>query len=360
MQAFRPNACVVRTLGIGARTSSGACGQRARESTVDDHADLMRPAQPLPPLLHETCFTLDHAIELGISAGRLRGRDLVSPSRSLRQPSTMSPDPLVLARSLRALHPDAVLSHQTAARWWRLPLPLRLADGPTVHLSLPVREGGAVQVRRRNVSAHRTALPVDDVHRVDHWAVTSPERTFFDLAPALTTDKLVILGDAIVCAHPDDRPSTRRTLSTPARLVERCAGSHARGVRAARAALDLVRVGSDSPPETQLRLAVVRAGLPEPVLNVVLAVRGRRRLVFPDLAFRQHRVSVQYDGAHHADPRQHRRDIERADVTVAAGWVEVRISADDLRVLVPHRAGLVPRAVVKVESALQGQAHRLR
>ncbi|GGC81324.1 hypothetical protein GCM10011512_05010 [Tersicoccus solisilvae] len=65
---------------------------------------------------------------------------------------------------------------------------------------------------------------------------------------------------------------------------------------------------------------------------------------------------MQYDGAHHADPRQHQLDIERADLTAAAGWAEVRISADDLRVLVPHRTGLVPRAVVKVEEALRAQA----
>ncbi|WP_143588062.1 hypothetical protein [Tersicoccus phoenicis] len=168
------------------------------------------------------------------------------------------------------------------------------------------------------------------------------------------------LGDAIVCAHPDDRPAPRRTLSTPTRLEERCASSHARGVRAARAALALVRVGSDSAPETQLRLLVVRAGLPEPELNVVLVIPGQWRRVFPDLAFRQHRVCVQYDGAHHADPLQHRLDIERTDLTVAAGWVEVRISADDLRVVVPHRSGLVPRAVVKVEDALRAQALRLR
>ncbi|OMH34459.1 hypothetical protein [Tersicoccus sp. Bi-70] len=304
-------------------------------------------------------FTVDQALDLGVTIGRLRGDDLVAPSRSLRRRSTTQPDPLADARSLLALHGDAVVSHQTAALWWQLPLPLRLAGDRRVHLSLSATDGATPHIRRRGVVAHRTRLPPEDVRRVGRWTVSTPERTFLDLAPLLAEDELVILGDAIVCAHPGGRPSTRRTLSTPERLVERCADAHVRGVRAARAALALVRVGSDSAPETQLRLDLVRAGLPEPALNVVLVAPGGRRPVFPDLAFRRHRVSVQYDGAHHADPHQHRLDIERADLTAAAGWVEVRISADDLRVQVRHRSGPASRAVVKIEAALRAQAARL-
>lgn len=337
-----------------------ACGQLRTADADSGHAGPMRPAQLLPPALQAGSFTVEQALDLGVTVGRLRGGDLVAPSRSLRRLSTAGPDPLAAARSLLTLHNHAVVSHQTAALWWQLPLPLRLADDRRVHLSLPVTDSSKPHVRRRGVVAHRSTLPTEDVRRVDSWTVTSPERTFLDLAPCLTEDELVILGDAIVCAHPDRWPSTRRTLSTPKRLAERCARSHARGVRTARAALALVRVGSDSAPETQLRLDLVRAGLPEPELNVVLVAPGGRRPVFPDLAFRKHRASVQYDGAHHADPHQHRLDIERADLTAAAGWIEVRVSADDLRLQVPHRSGRVSRAVVKVEEALRAQAARLQ
>ena len=95
-----------------------------------------------------------------------------------------------------------------------------------------------------------------------------------DLATVLSADELVIGGDSLrlraragVSCSRDDSLCSIDVLRS---MVERHPGS--RGVRKARAAVELIRVGADSPPETRLRLALVRAGLAEPVLNHV--VRG--------------------------------------------------------------------------------------
>ena len=105
-----------------------------------------------------------------------------------------------------------------------------------------------------------------------------------------------------------------------------------RGVRKARVALELIRVGADSPPETRLRLALVRAGLPEPDLNHVLwGVPARASpVLWPDAAYAEWRISIQYDGAGHGGSGQYLRDIRRESATRAYGWLEVRVAKDDL------------------------------
>ncbi|MDQ0616851.1 hypothetical protein [Arthrobacter globiformis] len=117
--------------------------------------------------------------------------------------------------------------------------------------------------------------------------------------------------------------------------------------------MELVRVGSDSQPETRMRLYLVRGGLPEPVLNhVVTSVYGSPAL-WPDAAYPVQRVAVQYEGSHHNAADQYLRDIRRADIAAERGWLEVRVSKFDL-------AGDRPAVVGKVRAALQSRGWRAR
>ena len=79
-----------------------------------------------------------------------------------------------------------------------------------------------------------------------------------------------------------------------------------------------------------MRLILCRAGLGEPVLNHILRNAWDRACVWPDAAYPEHRVAVQYDGAHHADPLQLQRDSRRLAMTQALGWKEVRVFKEDL------------------------------
>jgi hypothetical protein len=144
-------------------------------------------------------------------------------------------------------------------------------------------------------------------------------------------------------------------------MAARHAGS--RGVRKARAAVELVRVGADSAPETQMRLALVRAGLPEPVLNHVVwgePVAGESQwggepapVLWPDAAYPQWKIAVQYEGAHHSGADQYLRDIRRPDTTARSGWLELRISRLDL-------VGARPAVVRKVRAALESRGWHAR
>ena len=99
-------------------------------------------------------------------------------------------------------------------------------------------------------------------------------------------------------------------------------------MRLAREALHLVRVGADSPPETELRLALIEAGLPEPELQVPGDPQDRfARIV--DLGYRAWRLALQYDGEHHRSREQQARDARRDGWLQDHGWRSLRLTADD-------------------------------
>lgn len=97
-----------------------------------------------------------------------------------------------------------------------------------------------------------------------------------------------------------------------------------------------------------MRLSIVRAGLPEPLLNYVVLDAYGNPVLWPDAAYPEQRIAVQYEGAHHNASDQYLRDIQRADTTMEHGWLEVRVSKFDL-------AGGRPAVVSKVRAALESR-----
>lgn len=171
---------------------------------------------------------------------------------------------------------------------------------------------------------------------------------------AITAWDLVAAGDGLLNTHADGYDVGRPPLCTPEDL-RRYLRAHrgARGIRAFERAVSRMRPGSDSPPETFLRLACEDHGIDGLVPG--LAVRDARGLLAfqADLALPRLRLSIQYEGAHHDRPQQVRRDVERARRTAEAGWIEVRITAADLREAVWCAGSRMPRAVAIILRAIR-------
>jgi hypothetical protein len=157
----------------------------------------------------------------------------------------------------------------------------------------------------------------------DGLPLTSPERTFLDLAPYCDLTDLVAAGDSLV----------RRTAVEPVHLVEAATAAFGvRGIRLAREAAALVRSGVDSPMESRLRLIIVGGGLPEPEIGHVVYDSAGGWLAQPDLAYSDVRLAIEYDGKHHlADPRQWRLDIRRRENLEREGWLVRVFTAQDLQ-----------------------------
>lgn len=152
----------------------------------------------------------------------------------------------------------------------------------------------------------------------------SPVRAWRQTAAHWGMDDLIAAAEFLV--HP------RRGLATIEELRAEVEAMGDVGGSLLTRSLALVRVGSESPEETALRLLLVRAGLPEPLINFDLRVPSGRLIARLDLAYVEYRVAVEYDGRIHAeDDRQFRRDADRWDGIRAAGWQHVRILSHHVR-----------------------------
>jgi hypothetical protein len=234
-------------------------------------------------------------------------------------------------------------SHLTAAELGSLPA-RQLKEGPEMYHV--IRPEGAAHLNRPHVIVHRMKLYDDEVTVLDGIPITTPERTWLDLAEMLTVDELVVAGDSCVrVPRPEfeGRDLPLCSIGDLQRMIDRHKGK--RGLRRAKEAIKLIRVGSDSPQESLLRLALVRAGLPEPELNVPIISEDGVRHHEPDLSYRKYKVGIEYEGEHHGEERQIVRDIARSERYAALGWTEVRISNR-------HMFNEAKPAVSKVRAAL--------
>jgi hypothetical protein len=174
--------------------------------------------------------------------------------------------------------------------------------------------------------------------------VTSPVDTWRQLSAELTIDELIEAGDSLVRRH-----APLATLAELGQAVERHAGR--RGAANLARALPHVRADADSPRETRVRLLLVRAGLPEPAVNLVVSRPGAPKTRFGDLVYSEWRVIVEYDGQHHrSDPARYAVDVLRLEELAHDRWTVVRVLAE-------HLAD--PRSVVlRVEAALRSAGWR--
>ncbi len=289
------------------------------------------PRIPIPRGVVGSPFTVQQGRSIGITPKRLRGRDLEKPFRGVRRAGVGDPTELDVqarlieqCRALELVLPDcAYFSHLTAARLWPLPLPFaeRLRD---LHVSVPAPQRA---VRRVGVVGHTSFDPEIRIVARSGRRVADAATIFLQLATALSQPELVAVGDAMVLAPKRFDPWSDRPWVRFAALRERVDRFHGRGKRRAAAALELIRPGAESRPETLLRLALVGSGLPEPEVNTDIVDGDGRFLARGDLVYRGFRVLVEYDGdQHRTSTDQFERDLGRLDDLAAAGWRVVRIS----------------------------------
>ncbi|WP_104060933.1 endonuclease domain-containing protein [Arthrobacter sp. 4R501] len=306
----------------------------------------MRNPRPLPVELTAVPFTVYEAADAGVSAGRLRYRGLSIPSRGVRIPAQLAAvDPIAKVRPYTIVTPFSAASHATAFKLWDLPGFLPGRDDGRIHISRP--DTMAI-VRRTGVVGHVGQFFADEIVNLNGLVITSRPRTWLDCARKMGIDELTVVADHLLrIPRPEfeGRSEPYATMAGLADMLDRHKGTP--GIQKARLALEQARIGSDSAQETKLRLALEYRGLPEPQLNVPVEL-GAGVVRQPDLAYREQKVAVEYDGEGHSETAQIVRDIAREEDFARAGWLLVRISRR-------HMENEARAAVAKVRSALMNR-----
>ena len=277
-------------------------------------------------------FSRTEAAAAGVTVERLRAPDVRSVVRGLyaRADAEILESDVVAA--LTKNDPRVAACGPTASRLWGFPQKIgarawKFTDPASrIHLTNST-------VRRRNTKKLRWRsldLTASDVAEVGDARLTSRVRTWLDLAATLSTDDLTEIGDHLVRmprAMFEGRSSPHATLD---QLRQAVLHHHGRGALRLRHSLEDIRIGSDSPAETRLRLGVLRSGLPVPLLNTAIRDDGIW-LGEPDLSWPQWKVCVEHEGPTHLTKKQQEEDIGRTELRNAEGWIEVRTVAKDLR-----------------------------
>lgn len=206
---------------------------------------------------------------------------------------------------------DTVISGTTAGRLHGLWLP-ELQDIIHVATASPGRRGREMtRTKRTEFIAHRYQLRTADVTVRAGLPMTSPARTWRDLAGVLDLPGHVAAGDSVL------RGGT--TLDELHEIVRRT--SRGRYSRRAKYALTLLDARSRSRPESHLRVAISAPGMPRFQVNAAVYRDDEGWLAEPDLSLPEAKLALEYQGADHAELRRMRRDITRGADMRRQGWL---------------------------------------
>ncbi len=189
----------------------------------------------------------------------------------------------------------------------------------------------------RGVLTRRGLLTAGETQILAGRAITTPERTAFDIGRRASVRSAVARLDALA-----------RATNFKVDEVLRVAKCHpgAPGLRQLETVLELVDPGAESPRESYLRLLLVEAGLPRARTQIPVLDADGLPVAYLDLGWEEHMVAVEYDGEHHRiDRRQYVKDIRRLEMLERMGWIVVRVVAGD------HPADIVRRVRAALAAA---------
>jgi very-short-patch-repair endonuclease len=254
----------------------------------------------------------------GISEWQLRHRDVVRLSRDTYVPRALVRElPVRIAAVLLTAPSNAVVSHLTAAALWGVEVPMQRQDDARVHLT--VATGSAVRGRADRV-IHRSPLEPGEVTSRVGFTLTTPERTWRDLAAVLVPPALLAVTDQLL-QHWCTTDDLARQLDLRPR---------GRGSARARSVLPLGDRRAGSPMESVLRWLLHAAGLPAPDLQHVIRTPGGVFIGAVDMAWRDRKVLVEFDGNYHRDRKVFVEDLRRQNRLVAEGWTILRFTSADV------------------------------
>ncbi|HEY8643797.1 MAG TPA: DUF559 domain-containing protein [Candidatus Dormibacteraeota bacterium] len=267
----------------------------------------------IPAELAEGPFDLAEAADAGVRAWQLRAKTWQRLGPGLYAPARIADAPLVrLAAALRRLPPEAVFAARTAT--WLHGLDIEPCDP----IEVIVPEGSGVS-GRVGMSVSRAQLQPEEVESRQSLPLTSIRRTLVDIGRRLALIEAVVIADMALHAGLIDKADL-------AAAVHAQGGS--RNVASLRRMVQLAEPRSESALESRLRLILVLAGLPAPLVQVNVYDDHGEFLGRPDLLYPAERLYIEYDGGTHRQSLA--ADNRRQNRLLAARYRPLRYTAADV------------------------------
>lgn len=224
---------------------------------------------------HEIRQQRRHGLWERIGRGCYLSRSIYDESDDMRRHRYL------IEATLPGMARDAVLSHQSAAVMYGLPLWSTPLD--RVHITRDRRNGGRL---RTSLAVH--CAPIDDgVAVVEGVVLTSPARTIVDLARTLPFEPALVACEAAV---------RRFGIDYATLAVELEHAKRRRGAAAARRLIVALDGHSESPGESRSRATILRSNLPLPSGQGVVTAANGDFLGRVDFYFPHHGVVAEFDG----------------------------------------------------------------
>ena len=208
-----------------------------------------------------------------------------------------------------------VLGYETAAA--RYGFARRAPDEP-IHVIVP---STVARPRIRGVVCHEAVLPVAEPIMIGGIPCAPPQRCAIDLARRATRPGAIALLDAAL------RSATCTSADLAAEVIRHD------GLRGVRQVRELVRIADPRPEcaqESHLRLVIIDAGLPVPEPQVWVLDGTGRQAYRIDLAYRERKVGLEYDGRSHLTIERLAADRSRMNWLTGRGWAMRHFTARDL------------------------------
>lgn len=302
------------------------------------HCCVMSVRSELPSTLG-AAFSVAEARRLGVGAGRLRAADVAAPFKGMRlrvpaQSHDTARNEFEAAEQehLDAAHAYAAVMrrgeffcYETAVLLWGGPRP----HGPiSASIDVAVLGDDDGLPRATNVRGRRLASRSTRIVTVQGLRVATPASTWAMLGRHWSVDQLTAFGDYAcrIWREGVGRPGAELPpLARIDQFAAALASSRRVGAAKLRESLDLIRCDSWSPRETGCRLALLRAGLPEPLLNLDVFDETGSFIGCTDMAYPDQKVAIEYQGRQHAET--YADDVERAERFRAAGWIMIQVTS---------------------------------
>lgn len=213
--------------------------------------------------------------------------------------------------------PGSLISHVTAAELWGIELP-STALSSKIHVVAPREE--RPRQRPDRVIHESVCLNTADAAVLSRLAITSPARTWWDLATVFAPEDLLAVTDCIL-----------RRWCSPWEL-QKMLSRHV-GQRGAVGARRVLRHGdprAESRMESVTRWLIIESGLPTPELQYTIRAESGSVVARLDLAYPRLKIAIEFDGAVHREAAVFARDLRRQNALVNAGWTILRFSGADV------------------------------